>query len=185
MQVAYHQNTLQTWSEGLEVDGLFNTYKETIVNTSVEIFESKTPLLGLLAKDSKEKTSALIELMIIDLQSFVNVSRPMNEFQIRETARLIMQRYNFMKVADCKLVFDRIKTGQVKLYEGLDGQKILGIFEQWAEERWKSADEYNYNKHIERTSDETKHRDKPFVIGNPDAPEKTKVEDYLKAVNPE
>lgn len=119
----------------------------------------------------------------MDLQNFLNVPRTMNEFQIRETARLIMQRYNYMKIADCKHLFDQIKTGQIKLYEGLDGSKILGVFEAWAEERWQSADHYNYNRHLEVTGSERANRDKPFLIGNPDAPDPKQIENYMKTVS--
>lgn len=173
---------MTTWSAGLEVDQLFKTYKATQVNSAVAVLESKTPVIGLLTKDNPEKTSALIEMMIIDLQAFLNLNRLMNEFQIKETAKLIMQRYNYMKVADCKLIFDRIKTGQVKLYEGLDGQKILQVFEMWSEERWKSADHYNYNKHLESTGHERKNRDKPFLIGDPNAPDANKIAEYMESV---
>lgn len=160
----------------------FKIYQDLNITTAPQIFEAQSAAIGLLSKDSPEKTSALLELMIIDLQSFVNVNRPMNEMQIRETARLLMQRYNYMKIEDCKLVFDRIKTGHIKLYEGLDGQKILMAFEGWAEERWQSADHYNYNKHISATSHTKQNRDKPFLIGDPDAPSHDKIVEYMKSV---
>lgn len=158
-------------------------YKETIVNSAVDIFKSTTPFIGVLAKEALQNTSALIELMIIDLQNFLNLNRMMNEFQIKETASLIIQRYNYMKIADCKLIFDRIKTGQVKLYEGLDGQKILQVFEEWSEERWKSADQYNYNKHLESKGNERAPREKPFPFGNPDAPDSEKIKHYMDSVS--
>lgn len=93
-----------------------------------------------------------------------------------------MQRYNYMKLADLKLVFDRIKTGQIKLYEGLDGQKILGVFESWGSERANSAEQNSYNKHLESTGHEKHFREKPFTIGNPDAPNNATISEYVEAI---
>lgn len=94
-----------------------------------------------------------------------------------------MQRYNYMKLTDCKFVFDRIKTGQVKIYEGLDGQKILGAFEEWSNERLNTAEFMNYNRHLDYVSGEKSGRDKPFLIGNPDAPTAEKIEKYINTVS--
>lgn len=176
-------STLKTWSGGLTVKQAHEHYLELTVRTATEVFQTESPVLGLLAKDDADKTSALIEFMIIDLQAFLNVNRTMNEYQVRETAKLIMKRYNFLKIADCKLIFDRMKTGEIKLFEGLDGMKILMAFEKWEGERFRCSDDYAYNQHKERIGLEKQSRDKLFVIGDPDAPTGKQIAGYLEAIN--
>lgn len=113
--------------------------------TALQIFEQKKNPIALM---NPAAISVVLEFAIIDLMNFVNVPRTMNEFQIKETAKLILQKFSYLTIPDIKLVFDRIKLGQVKLYEGLDGQKILGAFESWAEERWRAADEKHFTEHL-------------------------------------
>lgn len=175
-------NTLRTWSEGLEVDTCFKMYQNLNIQTGVEAIKTDAPVLGLLKKENEEKTSGLIELMIIDLQNFLNINRTMNPYQIKETARLILQRYNYFKISDCKFVFDLIKTGQIKIFEGLDGQKILTAFESWANDRWQTADNLSHNQHLETVGNEKQRRDKPFAIGNPDAPASEQIKGYMDNV---
>lgn len=161
----YHSNTLPMLSEGQALE----IFKQSNHQTAVQIFEAKEQAIGLLAKANKEQIEAMIEFAIIDLMAFINVPRTMNEGQIRETARLVLLKFGALTIPDVKLVFDRIKCGQIKLFEGLDGHKILTAFQSWQEERDKAADEYSYNKHLTDTGHEKRLRDKPFLFGGVDS----------------
>lgn len=151
------------------------------VFTPTEVIKADSYILGVLTKDDREKTSALVEYFIVDLQNFLNLNRTMNPHQIKETARMILQRYNYMKISDCKYVFDQIKTGNIKIYEGLDGQKILGAFEMWAEERFKTAEHMSYHAHLDKVDREKSQREKPNLLGNPDNNQEF-AENYVKSV---
>lgn len=118
--------------------------------------------------ENKDSIMAMIEYAILDLMSFINVPRTMNEMQIKETARLILQKFGALTIPDIKLVFDRIKSGQFKIYEGLDGMKIMYAFDKWMEERTNAADDYSFNRHVTFCGDEKRGRQKPFPIGGAD-----------------
>lgn len=117
----------------------------------MDIFNLRGNAIALIAEQSKDKILAVIEFAIIDLQNFLNVTRTINEHQIKETAQFVLRKYGFLTIPDIKLVFDRIKAGQYKLYEGLDGQKICMAFEEWVKERDMAADEMNYQNHVSVT----------------------------------
>lgn len=129
-----------------EVKGLIPTYQE-LNPTEIQALQSVSSPLGILSKENKESVQAFVEFAIIDLMAFVNVPRQMSQPQIQATAKLIVQKYGHFKIEDVKLVFVRFKTGQVKIYEGLDGMKICSGFEQWSEERVRLAEEKNYSEH--------------------------------------
>lgn len=140
----YHQNISVQLSN--EVRGLIPAYQE-LNPTEIQALQSVSSPLGLLSKENKESVQAFIEFAIIDLMAFVNVPRQMSQPQIQATAKLIVQKYGHFKIEDVKLVFDRFKTGQENIYEGLDGMKICRGFEKWTEERIKLAEERNYSQH--------------------------------------
>lgn len=138
-------------------------YREANAQTAISVFETKSTAIALF--EDKDAILAMIEYAIVDLMNFINVPRTMNEMQIKETARIVLQKFGALTIPDVKLVFDRIKSGQFKIYEGLDGMKILTAFTQWMEERERAADEYSYNNHITNCADEKMRRQKPFMWG--------------------
>lgn len=138
-------------------------YRDANAQTAIQVFESKQAAIALF--ENKDNVLAMIEYAIIDLMNFINVPRTMNEMQIKETARLILKKFGALTIPDIKLVFDRIKSGQFKIYEGLDGMKIMYAFDKWMDERMNAADDYSFNNHITTVGNEKRLREKPFMIG--------------------
>jgi hypothetical protein len=110
-------------------------------NTPAKCMNSDTPTLAEIRKENGEdKVLTAIEAWIVDMGEFLNISRPMNPRQIRQTAVLVLSEFYYFKVADINLLFTRAKKGQYgELYGSLDGTKIYQWFEQYDIERAETA----------------------------------------------
>jgi len=110
-------------------------------NTPAKCLQSNTPTLAEIRKENGEdKVLTAIEAWIVDMSEFLNISRPMNPRQIRQTAVLVLGDFYYFKVADINLLFTRAKKGQYgELYGSLDGMKVYQWFEQYDIERAEIA----------------------------------------------
>ena len=106
-------------------------------NTPAKCMDSSTPALAEIKKEKGEEAALItIEAWILDLTDFLNISRPMNHGQIRQTAVLIMGDFYYLNIADINLIFTRAKKGYFgELYGSLDGSKIYQWFQQYDNER--------------------------------------------------
>jgi len=98
--------------------------------------ENNTPSIGFLKNKMSEKLIlTIIKLHIIDLSDFLNLTRPLKESQVEQTAEMIIDEFPLMKIADVIYLFKKAKNGEFgNIYEGLDGLKILSWFrEVWCE----------------------------------------------------
>lgn len=118
-------------------------------NTPALCIESRTPELALIRKTySEDFIIAYIALWIDNLNDFVNAARRMSETQMEETAIILFQEYYYLNLADINLVFRRIKKGEFgQLFAELDGLKILGWFEKYAQERMRTSADQQLTKH--------------------------------------
>jgi hypothetical protein len=115
---------------------------EKITTPLLAVKSKSTSLISLRKAYSSDMVQAYIELWIVDLNEFLNVSRPMNEPQIRQTAWFILSKYPYLLLADLTLVFNRAKLGEYgQFYESIDGPKILSWFEKYDKERWNACEE--------------------------------------------
>ena len=107
------------------------------VNTSIQAFNAPCESLASIRKEhGKEMSLNLIKIWMISLNDFVNSARKMNPAQIEEISHYIYQDYYYLKMSDLYLIITRIKKGHYgKLYENLDGMKILSFFNEYANER--------------------------------------------------
>lgn len=106
-------------------------------NTASLAIKSEAPTLASLRKTySEDFMLAYIELWLVNLNDFINVSRKMKPDQMSELAFLIFQDFYYFNLADINLVFSKIKKGEFGiLYESIDGVKILSFFKQYEAER--------------------------------------------------
>lgn len=95
--------------------------------------------------------AAILVKIVAQLIAFFNVGKSMNDYQLAETVKLIMQQYYFLKLEDLKLCFDGMKCGRYldggKLFDRLDGQIILLALQHYTEERIAIAEQLNADKH--------------------------------------
>lgn len=125
------------------------------VNTPALCMGSEAPTLASIRKEySEDFITAYIALWIDNLNDFINAPRRMNPAQIEETAVILYQEYHYFNLADINLVFRRIKKGEFgNLYADIDGVKILGWFEKYAQERMRTAADQQLTHHTNFTDD--------------------------------
>lgn len=97
---------------------------------------------------SEQLILTIIKLHIVDLSDFLNLTRPMKDSQIDQTAEMIIDEFPLMKVADVIYLFKQAKNGAFgSIFEGLDGLKILGWFRQVWSERLDVAEQISEREH--------------------------------------
>lgn len=98
---------------------------------------------------SEQLILTIIKLHIVDLSDFLNLTRPMKDSQIDQTAEMIIDEFPLMKVADVIYLFKQAKNGAFgNIFEGLDGLKILGWFRQVWAERLDVAENMSEREHL-------------------------------------
>lgn len=110
-------------------------------NSPALTLNSTAPTLASIRREySEDFQIAYVSVWIVNLNDFVNALRKMSPEQIEETATIIVQEYPYMNLADINLVFRKIKKGEFgQLYAEIDGMKVLSWFEQYAQERMRTA----------------------------------------------
>jgi len=85
------------------------------------------------AQYGEQMTVLYLTTWLDNLTAFLGKKYALTEVQTVETANLIYQRYPELNVADLRLVFESIKTGDcgVTLYGEINGLTILKIFETY------------------------------------------------------
>ena len=117
-------------------------------NTPALAISSSAPTLASIRREySEDFQIAYISVWIVNLNDFVNALRKMSPEQIEETATIIVQEYPYLNLADINLVFRKIKKGEFgQLFAEIDGMKVLSWFEQYAQERARTAAEMSMSK---------------------------------------
>jgi hypothetical protein len=112
-------------------------------NTPALAISSSAPTLGSIRREySEDFQIAYVSVWIVNLNDFVNALRKMSPEQIEETATIIVQEYPYLNLADINLVFRKIKKGEFgQLFAEIDGMKVLSWFEQYTQERARTAAE--------------------------------------------
>lgn len=96
---------------------------------------------------------AMVSLLIDDLIDFYSFNRAMGAKQIVQTVDLIIDNYPSFTPEDFIICFNNIKLGKYgKLYEGIDGAKILDMIHQYDTERDEDLMEYHKNRNKELNS---------------------------------
>jgi hypothetical protein len=110
-------------------------------NTPAMAISSSAPTLASIRKEySEDFQIAYVSVWIVNLNDFVNALRKMSPEQIEETATIIVQEYTYLNLADINLVFRKIKKGEFgQLFAEIDGMKVLSWFEQYAQQRARTA----------------------------------------------
>lgn len=76
----------------------------------------------------------------MNLRGFLSVGKSMTDGQTIEAAILIVGTFPNLNIADINMVFKRIKLGRLgKIYDRLDGQVLLEMFDLYFTERCNEA----------------------------------------------
>jgi hypothetical protein len=123
--------------------------KTTAIRSPVQAADSHLPTLGQIKKQYGEKLTILYLTTWLDnLTAYLGKKYELSEVQTVETATLIFQRYAALNVADLKLVFESIKTGDcgVTLYGDINGLTILKIFDKYFADRAQQCADRNIQR---------------------------------------
>ncbi len=123
--------------------------KTAAIRSPVQAADSGLPTLGQIKKQYGEKLTVLYLTTWLDnLTAYLGKKYELTEVQTVETANLIFQRYAVLNVADLKLVFESIKTGDcgVTLYGDINGLTILKIFDRYFADRSQQCADRNIQR---------------------------------------
>ncbi len=107
------------------------------------------PSISQIKAQYGEKVTVLYLTTWIDnLTAFLGKKYALTEVQTVETANLIFQRYPELNIADLRLVFESIKTGDcgITLYGEINGLTILKIFETYFTNRLQQCYDATLNR---------------------------------------
>ena len=130
--------------------------KTAAIRSPVEAAASNMPTLSQIKKHFGEKMTVFYLTTWLDnLTAYLGKKYELSEPQTVETATLILQRYPHLNIADLKMVFDSIKTGDcgVTLYGDINGLTIVKIFDAYSETRSRLC----YEKNLQRDDVIKKH----------------------------
>lgn len=128
---------------------------EAIKTTGIEsILHSPAGSIQKIKNEIGEVTArAIVIYFLTDAVSFFNVSRTMNEDQIKGTVDLIFECYPSYTPEDFKLFFKNFKLRKYgNLFEGIDGGKILEALEKF--EEWRIEEIRIFRKKEHESADE-------------------------------
>lgn len=126
-----------------------------------DVVTSKAGSLATIADEcGTEQARAMVVYLITDLCGFFNVPRNMDAKQVGQTTLLIFDCYPHFTPEDFIRCFDNIKKLKYgKIYESMDGAKILEFMAQYDEERSSEIRSY-YEKQA------TEKRSKPLEVSD-------------------
>lgn len=94
--------------------------------------------MGIIAKANRASASAILVVLIDDVNRFLNVGNSMGETQLVQTVDLILNDINFknLKPDDFKVCFDNAKKGYYgKSYNRIDGMVVCEWLSLYVSER--------------------------------------------------
>lgn len=123
--------------------------KTADIRSPVAASQCGLPSISQIKAQYGEKVTVLYLTTWLDnLTAFLGKKYALTEVQTVETANLIFQRYPELNVADLRLVFESIKTGDcgVTLYGDINGLTILKIFETYFTNRLQQCYDASLNR---------------------------------------
>lgn len=123
--------------------------KTADIRSPVAASQCGLPSISQIKAQYGEKVTVLYLTTWLDnLTAFLGKKYALTEVQTVETANLIYQRYPELNIADLRLVFESIKTGDcgVTLYGEINGLTILKIFETYFTNRLQQCYDASLNR---------------------------------------
>lgn len=123
--------------------------KTADIRSPVAASQCGLPSISQIKAQYGEKVTVLYLTTWLDnLTAFLGKKYALTEVQTVETANLIFQRYPELNIADLRLVFESIKTGDcgITLYGDINGLTILKIFETYFTNRLQQCYDASLNR---------------------------------------
>jgi len=117
--------------------------------TLSDCIRSEQPALAAIRRGSDGATAtAMLVVLLADFVKFFSVGKGMSDQQLLETARLILDEFYYLKPADLKIFFDRMKTGYYgETYDRMDGNVIMVNLRKYTTERIEAAESISNDLH--------------------------------------
>lgn len=114
----------------------------------VSVQNEETPSLVTLKKEAGvEKVIAYIQAWLVNINTSLNVRRPMTADQIIECSIYMLEDYYSATIADIKLFFSEVKKGKYgEFYESFSMTKVL----MWFDDFWQNRCEAVYEANLRR-----------------------------------
>lgn len=137
---------------------LIESYRGSYHKSITDAIRSELPALATIRKQQGEKVCIAVLIQILaDCVEFFNVGKSMNDAQLVETCKLIMNEFYFLKVSDLQLFFSRFKSGYYgQLFDRLDGSVIIIALRAYCEERITTAESLSLEAHKTAIDEERK-----------------------------
>ncbi len=123
--------------------------KTADIRSPVAASQCGLPSISQIKAQYGEKVTVLYLTTWLDnLTAFLGKKYALTEVQTVETANLIFQRYPELNIADLRLVFESIKTGDcgITLYGEINGLTILKIIETYFTNRLQQCYDASLNR---------------------------------------
>jgi hypothetical protein len=119
------------------------------VRTLDDIYRSSSPTIASIRKEAGlAQLQALLTIIVIDLVEFFNVGKTMNEKQVVQTVKLIIDEFYYLKPDDFKLCFDNAKKGKYgKVYDRIDGAVIFEWLSSYVRDRMEFFEQRAIERH--------------------------------------
>lgn len=116
---------------------VFNPSRQMRFTASIDkVYEGGTPSLGLTRQTYGDKTAEVwVEVQLSELSEFAGCKGKMDANQAEQTARMILQTYGHLTIAQLMLFFQKFKRCEYgKFYGAVDPMVIMGALADFAEE---------------------------------------------------
>lgn len=106
-------------------------------NTPALCFQSKEQSLLALSRESRRQdVEFALSIHITALNDYLCQKSGMKRDHVEFVVGVILDEYKWLNMADINLIINRIKSNYYgEFYENFNGQKLLGIFAKYNEER--------------------------------------------------
>jgi hypothetical protein len=107
------------------------------------------PIAALIAEKGYQEMHMVVGLMLTDLNSALNVVRPMNETQIQDAAHMMVDECGDFRLEDYHMMFQMARRGQlVKIMDRLDINIISQMMDEYYLKRRLAGQLKQENEHI-------------------------------------
>lgn len=106
--------------------------------TRIESAINSQPIKIQIRRYGKGSVATQLASMILEVASYFNIGKNINEDQAAETASLLIEKYPVETLEDFAICFKKAKTGEYgKVYDRLDGQIIFEWFASYLDEKYR------------------------------------------------
>lgn len=118
---------------------------------------ANSPTLGSFNREyGKDFTQGLLMAWLVNLNSVLNLKRPMTDEAIEICAVDVSNDFYALKISDLAFLFKRIYSGYYgEFYESLSIPKVISFFRDYFDERCEIAEKESYFKHKNIVSDQS------------------------------